>query len=244
MSGKIRVGTRVYSKGTFTDPDLEGYTPIVTLTKSSPYGSLSPYLLETPNGILLENYYQFSKVYEKVPTSIQRKAWYDSTIIWNHPAETHVEDGQPNRKYFRWRRKNMAAQDPVRWPVGKAASRQCLFSIHEDDLESRLNYVESRKQIYLRSYLEAVVKEDQFKELQDRLAGGENLLIIEVDGPHQESLSYYVNTYGVSELFFQHSTVQATKRNLKILINDTKHPFGHGYCLAAALLGITEEELS
>lgn len=250
MSGKIRVGTRVYSKGTFTDPDLEGYTPIVTLTKSSPYGSLSPYLLKTSNGILLENYYQFSKVYEKVPTSIQRKNRYDNTIIWAHPAETHVENGHPNRKYFRWRRKGMSTQDPIRWPVGKVASRRCLFSIHEDELQhsldpkSRLSYVEARKQIYLRSYLEAVVKEDQFKELQERLVGGENLLIIEVNGPHQESLKYYVDTYGVSNLFFQHSTVQATKRNLKILINDTKHPFGHGYCLAAALLGITEEDLS
>lgn len=137
----------------------------------------------------------------------------------------------------------MAVRDPVRWPVGKAFSNRCLFSILEDDIETRLSYVEARKQIYFRSYLEAVEKEDQFKELQDRLAGGENLLIIEVDGPHQESLGYYVDTYGVSNLFFQHSTVQATKKNLKILINDTKHPFGHGYCLAAALLGITEEEL-
>lgn len=68
--GKIRVGTRKYFGGKFTDPDLEGYTPIVSLTKTSPYGSLSPYLLKTSSGILLENYYQFSKVYEKVPKSV------------------------------------------------------------------------------------------------------------------------------------------------------------------------------
>lgn len=137
----------------------------------------------------------------------------------------------------------MNTKYPVRWPVGKIYSKKCLYSIPEDDINVRLNYVEARKQIYLKSYLEAVVKESQYKELSKRLAKGENLLIIEVDGPHQESLDYYIQTYGVSKLFIQESTVRATKRNLELLINDTKHPFGHGYCLAAALLGITEEEL-
>lgn len=27
-----------------------------------------------------------------------------------------------------------------------------------------------------------------------------------------------------------------TKENISIMLNDTKHPFGHGYCLAMALL--------
>lgn len=241
--GKIRVGTRKYSGGKFIDPDLEGYTPIVSLTKTSPYGSLSPYLLRTPSGVILENYYQFSKVYEEVPRSVQTKNQYDKTIIWDHPGEIHIENGVPNKRYFKWRRKGMETQYPVRWPVGKIHSKRCLYSIPEHNFELRLGYVDSRKQIYLRSYLETVVKEPLFEELRNRVANGENLLIIEVDGPHQESLGYYMETYGVTKFFIQESTVRVTKRHLKILINDTKHPFGHGYCLAAALLGIKEEDL-
>jgi len=29
-----------------------------------------------------------------------------------------------------------------------------------------------------------------------------------------------------------------TEYHLNVMLNDTKHPFGHGYCLASALLDI------
>lgn len=41
----IRVGTHVYDrKGEYKDPEVEGFLPIVCLTKSTAYGSLSPYV--------------------------------------------------------------------------------------------------------------------------------------------------------------------------------------------------------
>ena len=66
-------------------------------------------------------------------------------------------------------------------------------------------------------------------------------MIIEVDGPHQESLNYYKHTYGVSEDFIDKNTISVNENNMKIMLNDTKHPFGHGYCLAMALLDKDEE---
>ena len=93
-------------------------------------------------------------------------------------------------------------------------------------------------------YSELVRKQGQFTELQQRLKRGENLLIIEVDGPHQESLSYYQETYKVSSNFIEQNTMVANLDNLRIMMNDTKHIFGHGYCLAAVLLGIDEELIS
>ena len=65
-----------------------------------------------------------------------------------------------------------------------------------------------------------------------RHAAGENLLIIEVDGPHQESLEYYKETYGVGDDFIIDNTIIANQENLDLMINDTKHAYGHGYVLA------------
>lgn len=82
-----------------------------------------------------------------------------------------------------------------------------------------------------------------FYLLKNMLNQGINLLIIDVDGPHQESIPYYIKNYNVNEDFIEKDSVQVNKENMKILLNDGKHPFGHGYCLAMALLGITLSDL-
>lgn len=115
----------------------------------------------------------------------------------------------------------------------------CLYALEKDEPPSKnnpkLDYIESRKRIYLPLYMRLVIKEPQFKELKEKLSRGENLLIIEVDGPHQESLHYYKEKYGVPDNFIEKDSVEATEINLAILLNDSKHPFGHGYCLAWTL---------
>jgi hypothetical protein len=95
-----------------------------------------------------------------------------------------------------------------------------------------LDYIEARKNIYLPEYIKCIKNLVKFRELEKRIEKGENLLIIEVDGPHQESLDYYKEKYGVSDDFIEESTILATKENLDIMLNDEKRPFGHGYCLA------------
>ena len=52
-----------------------------------------------------------------------------------------------------------------------------------------------------------------------------------------------MSEYGVSEDFIVNDTVVANVENMKLLLNDTKANFGHGYCLAMALLGITDSVL-
>ena len=65
---------------------------------------------------------------------------------------------------------------------------------------------------------------------------GENLLIIEVDGPHSEAINYYQQKYNVKGDFIEQNTMLATPENLEIMLNDPKYPYGHGYCLANILL--------
>ena len=107
----------------------------------------------------------------------------------------------------------------------------------DDSEHPMLNYVESRRAIYLPVYSKLLKDHPMFLSLRQRLKSGENLLIVEVDGPHQESLDYYRKRYGVADDFIMDSTVHVNENSMRILLNDTKHPFGHGYCLAMALLG-------
>jgi hypothetical protein len=162
--------------------------------------------------------------------------------VWQWPSETHLNsDGSIREEYWRWRAYGKANSDPVRNPVGWKWLSKCLYALKWDrpvaDENPPLDYIESRKQIYLPNYLQAVVQTPLFDELLTRRKQGENLLIVEIDGPHQESLKHYQEKYNVACDFIQQDSVEVTQENMDILLNDPKHPFGHGYCLGMALMG-------
>lgn len=235
--GLVRVGRIVYKDGKPIHPSYPGFTPIVVLTKSSPYGELGPYVLKDEQGRIMENLWQFRKVYPWVPKVKElASARYDRTVVWEHPQETHITDGEPNDKYWEWREKGVNNPLPVRYPVGNTAHRKLCLHVLTDD-GRKLDLVEGRKQVYQNTYCELVKKCPKFTKLQQRLKNGENLLIIEVDGPHQESLDYYCSTYGVGEDFIEDHSMLVTLKNIEIMLRDPQHSFGHGYCLAMALLG-------
>lgn len=231
----IRVGRITNSK---QHPSFPNFKNIVCMTKSSAYGELSPYLLTNSRGFIMENIWQFSKVYEKVKYSKQIYSQWDRTVIWEHPEETHVdEDGDLTLEYLEWRRKGYRNKYPVRYPVGIKDRHKCLYSYWRKE---KLDLIEARKKIYLPIYKKLVKRQPKFHKLLDMLKKGINLLIIEVDGPHQESLEYYKSKYNVNDNFIENDTILANYENLQIMLNDKKHSFGHGYCLAIALL----EEIS
>jgi hypothetical protein len=74
-----------------------------------------------------------------------------------------------------------------------------------------------------------VQEQEMFKTLQQRLNNGENLLIIEIDGPYQESLEYYKEKYGVNNNFIENDTMLVTSTNIGVMLKDSN-------CLAMALL--------
>lgn len=239
----IRVGRRIYNKnGTFIDPHYNGFTPILCLTKSTEYGDLGPYMLKDDKGRIMENIWQFSKVYKKVNKTKESFSRYQpKLIIWDHPAEIHINDNNElTQEYYNWRKKGMENAYAVRYPVGFNNMNKCLYALAEDNngniINEPLDYIQARKTIYVPLYKKLVSSRPLFKELLSRLKKGEKLLIIEVDGPHQEMLQYYKETYGVSNDFIEYSTTLATPVNLDIFLNDKKFPYGHGYCLASALL--------
>ena len=235
----IRVGRCKYDENNkMTYPSFDNFTPIIIMMRShSKYYELSPYELKNSEGHIMENIWQSAKVYASVPASKQYYSRYDKTVIWNHPKEIHVDENDNlTPEYWNWRTKLAKNKYPVRYPVGFNYRHNCLYALSDNDLTKKLNYIDGRKQIYMPLYINLAQQTKLFGELKNRLKSGENLLIIEVDGPHQEYLQYYVDTYGVDDQFIQNDTMLATNQNLDIMLNDSKHPFGHGYCIASALL--------
>lgn len=251
-SGNVRVGRCTYDgSGKRTDPSFPGFTSILVLTKSSAYGELGPYVLKDRKGRIIENVWQASKVYPEIPKTVCKVSRYDSRIAWSHPAETHAtwddttKTYNLNKNYLNWRKKLQECQDPIRYPVGFDHRHKCLFAMAENPdgtiNTTPLNYIESRKKIYVPIYVEAAKRCPTFDSLKARLENGENLLIVEVDLCHEESMAHYVQEYDVPNDFIVNGTMLVTKENLSIMLNDSKHPYGHGYCLSAALLDIEIE---
>lgn len=250
--GKIRVGRCVFNRdGSRSDPCFQGFTPIVVLTKTSQYGQLGPYVLTDEHGVIVENRWQGSKVNEKVHKTTQKLHKNSNVVIWDHPSEVHAKWDEKTKSvqitpaYLKWREKLFKCKYPVRYPVGYEHRHECLFALNQDEngklIPFPLSYIEARKAIYVPVYEAAVRKTQLFQSLKSRLEKGENLLIIEVDGPHEESMPYYIQKYDVPSDFIVSGTLLCTVENLKIVLNDDRHPYGHGYCLAAALLDLKIE---
>lgn len=215
----IRIGTHTYT----SESKLDNFLSVPCISNDLRYRDLSPFLLKDENGHLMENVWQYSKLYP---------------MHYDAKTQTVTED------YWSWRQKGMDSVRAVRYPVGAENRHTCLGSILNKEEPQLLNYVDARKKIYLPLYCKLVKQAPSFKKLQQHLSEGKNLLLIDWDGPKERSLDHYKTTYGVSSTFIEHQTMEASVKNLAIMLNDTKHSFGHAYCLAAALLGVEEEVLS
>lgn len=243
----IRVGRRIYTNSAFTDPEYDNFKQCIVMTPSTQYGSLGPYVLKDDKGRIMENIWQASKIYKEVPAVIQKYSRYSNKIIWNWKYERHIDDNNEILPaYWNWRQHLMNNKHPVRYPLGYGKNKLCLYAIAEKNdgtYEYNLDYINARKKIYCQVYCSLVKKQEQFTELQTELRNGTNLLIIEVDGPHGESIEYYKNKYNVADDFIENNTMLINEHNINIMLNDNKYPFGHGYCLACALLGTDDEWL-
>ena len=88
----IRVGTINYNKGKKIYPEFPGFKRIEVMTPSTAYGQIGPYCLKNEEGHIMENIWQFSKIYEEVPVVTQRYSRYNRTIVWEHPHEKHIDE--------------------------------------------------------------------------------------------------------------------------------------------------------
>lgn len=90
-----------------------------------------------------------------------------------------------------------------------------------------LGYVESRKRLFVPKYAELVIKSGVFAWLKERVDRGENLLLLDGDGP---------------SLTDHPQGVVITQETLDLALNDTNRIFGHAYVIAALIQGLSFED--
>lgn len=250
---RIKVGT---IRGASNNMKVEGYTTIKSLTASTPYGAIGPYVLRyhpkreelaeyddtvagelMQRGIIFENWWQFLKVYQDVPQSRQYQSRWSDVIIWEHPAEHHVDDdGHILPAYYQWRLKGFRNTHPVRYPIGIQHRHETLCHRYKGEI---LDYVPARKRIYLPGMLQCLSASPMFVKLRERYQKGEKMLVIEVDGPKMEHQLYYQQRCNLQLT----NPIDITLAVLRIMLNDTRAAFGHGYCIATALLASQDPTL-
>lgn len=211
-------------------------------------GDLSPYVLRNEHGHLLENIWQFSKVYEtvcKLRTPLHKMQ--PNVIVWEHPAERHVdENGDILPAYWAWRKKGLRNSRAVRYPNGYDGRKSCKFILwparvgdevftHDPDgvPMTKLGYVEARKRVYCGEYIRLANGHPTIERLQALRRMGIHLQIVEVDGP---AVGIYNHIANGKEMTTQTPGLRMNRENIRYLLHDQTHPFGHGFTIAAILL--------
>lgn len=230
-------------KSTNSKPvNLENYETINVLKwNNSKWKNLCPYLLKTDDGILFENFYQGCKVYDVVYANEIYPSRYHANnpkYLWwkfepqNMDGDVIVENGVIDYElYYRWRNSLWGCKNPIRYPNKIHRRKNTQFSLYIDATgnECRLNYIEARKEIYMKEYIRLVKNLPEYEKLLNKLKMGENIMICEVDVPAKNKMGYYKcdNEDNICHLSIE---------KLNLLLNDSSEAFGHGLCLAYSLL--------
>lgn len=230
----IRVGKYNWKKK--KQPETKGYTNVLVHVVES----MSPFVLRNEENQIMENVWQFQKIYDHVYKQEQKSRNKD-VQCWQHPAEIHWDEKgkKPTPEYWEWRTKGMNWPSAVRWPNGSDGAKECKFALVVTDptpdpitkttpLYQTLGYIEARKKIYFYEYARLVRETKDFKELQQKIEKGLKIQINEVDGPSKSSEAPFH--------LVENSSLEVTKTTVVEWLNNPSQPFGHGICLAVALL--------
>ena len=173
----------------------------------------------------LENYRKINVTSAQRKDSLYRRDFSPMTL---HPYkgfccfENYWQSGKrytglSEEKTLEWWKRQTKGRR--RCSLGK--NRQVEYAIWESG--DKLDYLQSRKQVYVPLYSQMVEDRESLSSLKDMLEKGISLIIYDFDGP------FIGNTPVV---------LPVTLVLLKEKINDLTRPFGHGYLVAGLLAGI------
>jgi len=244
-------------KSTTTKPiSLDNYESVNVLKwNNCKWKKLCPYLLKTDGqelchnsgGILFENFYQGCKVYDVV----YENEVYPSRYYMNNPKylwwkfdpltpsgdiilqkELTNTDIINYELYYRWRDSLWECKNPIRYPnkIHRRKNTQFGLCVDKDGNETRMDYLTTRKQIYVKEYIRLIKNLPEYVKLLDKLKNGNNIMICEMDVPANGKKGEYGKNCDENNIC--HMSIE----KLEILLNDTNEAFGHGLCLAYSLL--------
>ena len=240
----IKIAKTQYDNyGNEIEYNIPDFVNIKLKRNSSIYWELTTHYLKDTNNVLLENKWQFNKVYSDIPETTVYDPNDKTKIIWNYPKEQHVKNNKLLDNFWNWRQQGYNSKNAICYPVGLHNEKKYMYHIKQnnDGSYDKLNIIDARKQIYIPEYCNSVKQNSKFYELNEILNNGDNILFIDDNGPHQESLPYYIGRYNVTKDFIVSNTIDVSIDNMKILMNDPKHDFGYCYCLAMALFNVDEQ---
>ena len=110
-----------------------------------------------------------------------------------------------------------------RYPNSKG--KKVLYTTFYGDLEGqKLGYVETRKKVYIPEYFSLIENKERLQYWKEKYEKGENIIIYDFDGPRKKDGD--VECLEFDEKLFNEK------------LEYTKHPFGHGYVVAGAIMGL------
>lgn len=237
-SNQMRVGK--YNYKTRKCPDIPNYNNYLVHTKDD----LSPYVLKDESGCLMENIWQFNKIYRKV---YRQNSLYNRFRPqdggWKYPEEVHLDDkNNVLPSYWNWRRQGMENKTPVRYPNGIIGRREvlgfimCINGPLSSSNPEKYEYTfipiekfdEARVKIYYKEYARLCRMTREFTRVQNLVRSGNKIQVCEVDGP-SKSDEYPFNLADNNSLLITPEIVRGWLHN-------SSQSFGHGVCLCVALL--------
>lgn len=200
MSGKVYVAS-MNMRGKWAEPTIDNY---IKVNVTSAQAKKSRYRLDfSPMQEIVggyKGYWNFESY------------WQSGKVFEDIPIET-------TKKW--WKELKQAKR---RYPNSKG--KKVLYSLFDGNSE-KMNYITSRKKIYVPEYYNLIKDRKTILELKSKLKDGTNIIIYDFDGPR--------DTNG------QVQCIELSSDLLKEKINDNKFSFGHGYIVGATISDINPD---
>lgn len=210
-----------------------GENPVNVLKWTGKWREFSPYYMKTDEetrgaraGILFENYYQGLKVYPRLyahevyPSRFQRNR--PPRWAWKEDVEIIRNGVLWVEKYNEWRESVWACDYPLRYPNTIHRRSECVYSLVDG---VQYNYAEARR-LYRDEYCRLARKSPKYSLLLNM----HPLTLAEIDVPAAGKAGLHGECAGPDNI------TPLTLELLERLFADLSAPFGHGLCLAYALL--------
>lgn len=97
--------------------------------------------------------------------------------------------------------------------------------------ETSMDYITSRKQLYMKEYTRLIKPLSEYDILLNKLKNNKNIMICEVDVPAIHKKGHFGKDCNENNI-----CRDITIDRLELLLDDPSEAFGHGLCLAHALL--------
>lgn len=212
----LRIGSSHKPRTSQRDARYQGFKNVnVTSVASSPFSPLKGGLEATSfDGIHYKNF----------------ENWWQASKVF--PDLKHIQGSKLTDKFFKWRRdwadsdeghrilkfhlKTLDASEKSTGKSVRVAGFKPIGAYHDGQI---VDYVKSRD-YYMREYIKAIKNTSFFKTLLERVIAGENIMILDLDGPPVDK---YPEGVPVTWSFIQDA------------MNDPSAPFGHGYVICALL---------